>query len=177
MADRDFDGFYAANYGRFVVQLYAVTGSLPDAEDAVQEAFARASVHWDALARQLVLRADGLGVAAFGTGEAGAAAAPAGAGGARLLDGGDAVRHLPRPGQGRALGPAVRPAGSLSGTPRATVTGLAYGSRVRVSSGTPGNGYRFTVGQGAAGELSGSLSGGTPRATVTGLAAGAVCGE
>jgi RNA polymerase sigma-70 factor (ECF subfamily) len=46
MADRDFDEFYAANYGRFVVQLYAVTGSLPDAEDAVQEAFARASVHW-----------------------------------------------------------------------------------------------------------------------------------
>jgi RNA polymerase sigma-70 factor (ECF subfamily) len=46
MADRDFDEFYAGNYGRFVVQLYAVTGSLPDAEDAVQEAFARASVHW-----------------------------------------------------------------------------------------------------------------------------------
>ena len=46
MADRDFDEFYAANYGRFVVQLYAVTGSLPDAEDAVQEAFARASLHW-----------------------------------------------------------------------------------------------------------------------------------
>jgi hypothetical protein len=60
-----------------------------------------------------------------------------------------------------------------------TVTELraAYGSRVRVSSGTPGNGHRFTVRQGAAGELSGSLSGGTPRATVTGLAAGAVCGE
>jgi RNA polymerase sigma-70 factor, ECF subfamily len=46
MAERDFDEFYAGNYGRFVVQLYAVTGSLPDAEDAVQEAFARASVHW-----------------------------------------------------------------------------------------------------------------------------------
>src|SRR6266545_2237928 len=46
MADHDFDDFYASNYGRFVVQLYAVTGSLPDAEDAVQEAFARASVHW-----------------------------------------------------------------------------------------------------------------------------------
>jgi len=46
MADHDFDEFYASNYGRFVVQLYAVTGSLPDAEDAVQEAFARASVHW-----------------------------------------------------------------------------------------------------------------------------------
>jgi RNA polymerase sigma-70 factor, ECF subfamily len=46
MADRDFDDFYTSQYGRLVVQLYAVTGSLPDAEDAVQEAFARASVHW-----------------------------------------------------------------------------------------------------------------------------------
>jgi RNA polymerase sigma-70 factor (ECF subfamily) len=46
MADRDFDDCYASNYGRLVVQLYAVTGSLPDAEDAVQEAFARASVRW-----------------------------------------------------------------------------------------------------------------------------------
>jgi hypothetical protein len=53
----------------------------------------------------------------------------------------------------------------------------AYGSRVRISSGTPGNTYRFRIGQGAAGELSGSLSGGTPAATVTGLDAGAVCGE
>jgi RNA polymerase sigma-70 factor, ECF subfamily len=46
MADRDFDDFYTSHYGRLVVQLYAVTGSLPDAEDAAQEAFARASVHW-----------------------------------------------------------------------------------------------------------------------------------
>jgi RNA polymerase sigma-70 factor (ECF subfamily) len=46
MSDRDFEDFYASNYGRLVVQLYAVTGNLPDAEDAVQEAFARASVHW-----------------------------------------------------------------------------------------------------------------------------------
>lgn len=46
MPDRDFDDFYASNYGRLVVQLDAVTGNLPDAEDAVQEAFARASVHW-----------------------------------------------------------------------------------------------------------------------------------
>jgi hypothetical protein len=53
----------------------------------------------------------------------------------------------------------------------------AYGSRVRISSGPPGNIYRFRIGQGAAGELSGSLSGGTPGATVTGLDAGAVCGE
>jgi hypothetical protein len=53
----------------------------------------------------------------------------------------------------------------------------AYGSRVRITFGTPGNTHRFRVSQGAAGELSGSLSGGTPGATVTGLDAGAVCGE
>ena len=46
MAERQFDEFYAGNYGHSVVQLYAVTGSLAEAEDAVQEAFARASVHW-----------------------------------------------------------------------------------------------------------------------------------
>jgi RNA polymerase sigma-70 factor, ECF subfamily len=46
LAERHFDEFYASNYGRLVVQLYAVTGSLADAEDAVQEAFARASVRW-----------------------------------------------------------------------------------------------------------------------------------
>jgi RNA polymerase sigma-70 factor, ECF subfamily len=45
MAEREFEEFYAGNYGRFVVQVYAVTGSLAEAEDAVQEAFARASVH------------------------------------------------------------------------------------------------------------------------------------
>ena len=46
MAQRDFDELYLANYGRLVAQLYAVTGSLAEAEDAVQEAFARASVRW-----------------------------------------------------------------------------------------------------------------------------------
>jgi RNA polymerase sigma-70 factor, ECF subfamily len=46
MAERDFDEFYASNYGPLVVQMYAVTGNLADAEDAVQEAFARASVRW-----------------------------------------------------------------------------------------------------------------------------------
>ena len=49
MAEREFEEFeefYAGNYGRFVVQVYAVTGSLAEAEDAVQEAFARASVRW-----------------------------------------------------------------------------------------------------------------------------------
>jgi RNA polymerase sigma-70 factor (ECF subfamily) len=42
----DFDAFYAATYGRLVGQLYAVTGDLAEAEDAVQEAFARAVVRW-----------------------------------------------------------------------------------------------------------------------------------
>ena len=46
MAERGFDEFYASNYGRFVVQVFAITGNLADAEDAVQEAFARASARW-----------------------------------------------------------------------------------------------------------------------------------
>jgi RNA polymerase sigma-70 factor (ECF subfamily) len=46
MAERGFEEFYASSYGRLVVQVLAVTGNLADAEDAVQEAFARASVRW-----------------------------------------------------------------------------------------------------------------------------------
>ena len=46
MAKRDFDELYASNYGRLVVQVFAITGNLADAEDAVQEAFARASARW-----------------------------------------------------------------------------------------------------------------------------------
>jgi len=42
----DFEDFYQANYPRLVGQLTVVTGSLEDAEDAVQEAFARASTRW-----------------------------------------------------------------------------------------------------------------------------------
>jgi DNA-directed RNA polymerase specialized sigma24 family protein len=40
----DFERFYSASYGRLVGQLFAVLGDLGEAEDAVQEAFARASV-------------------------------------------------------------------------------------------------------------------------------------
>ena len=42
----EFDAFYAACYQRLVGQLAAITGDLGDAEDAVQEAFVRASRHW-----------------------------------------------------------------------------------------------------------------------------------
>jgi RNA polymerase sigma-70 factor, ECF subfamily len=45
----DFEAFYAGSFSRLVVQLLAVTGNLQDAEDAVQEAFARASVRWGRL--------------------------------------------------------------------------------------------------------------------------------
>ena len=38
----DVDELYAASYRRLVVQLYAVSGDLADAEDAVQEAFVTA---------------------------------------------------------------------------------------------------------------------------------------
>lgn len=48
-AERDFAAFYEANYERLVVQLFAVTGNLQDAEDVVQEAFARACVRWQRL--------------------------------------------------------------------------------------------------------------------------------
>jgi RNA polymerase sigma-70 factor, ECF subfamily len=44
--DDDFGAFYQASYHRLVGQLTAMTGSREDAEDAVQEAFARASTRW-----------------------------------------------------------------------------------------------------------------------------------
>jgi RNA polymerase sigma-70 factor, ECF subfamily len=48
-ADDGFDAYFLHNYGRLVAELYSVVGSLADAEDAVQEAFARASVRWQRL--------------------------------------------------------------------------------------------------------------------------------
>jgi RNA polymerase sigma-70 factor (ECF subfamily) len=47
--DRDFAAFYEASYERLVVQLFAVTANLQDAQDVVQEAFARAFVRWQRL--------------------------------------------------------------------------------------------------------------------------------
>jgi RNA polymerase sigma-70 factor (ECF subfamily) len=44
--DDDFERFYAATAGRLVGQVYAITGNLQEAEDAVQEAFVRASLRW-----------------------------------------------------------------------------------------------------------------------------------
>lgn len=40
-----FDQFYEACYRRLVGQVAVITGNLSDAEDAVQEAFVRASRH------------------------------------------------------------------------------------------------------------------------------------
>lgn len=42
MNEQEFDEFYAASVGRLVGQLYAMTGDLAEAQDVVQEAFARA---------------------------------------------------------------------------------------------------------------------------------------
>lgn len=42
-----FDEFYAASFRRLVGQVYAMTGSLAESEDAVQEAYARAWERWN----------------------------------------------------------------------------------------------------------------------------------
>ena len=47
MADTEgFEEFYLATVGRLVGQLFPVTGDLHEAEEVVQEAFARASTRW-----------------------------------------------------------------------------------------------------------------------------------
>ena len=43
----DFDAVYRASYARLVGQLYVVTTSRTEAEEAVQEAFARLWARWD----------------------------------------------------------------------------------------------------------------------------------
>jgi RNA polymerase sigma-70 factor (ECF subfamily) len=43
----DFDEFYDASFRRVVGQVYAMVGSLSEAEDSVQEAFARAWQNWN----------------------------------------------------------------------------------------------------------------------------------
>lgn len=46
----DFEEFYQAAYAPLVGQLLAVTGSVEQAEDVVQEAFARAMARWSQIA-------------------------------------------------------------------------------------------------------------------------------
>lgn len=45
--ESDFDEFFAAAFQRVVGQVYAMTGNLAEAEDSVQDAFARAWQRWD----------------------------------------------------------------------------------------------------------------------------------
>lgn len=48
-AGEGFDEFYGAAFDRLVGQLFLVTGDLHEAEDVVQEAFARASTRWSTI--------------------------------------------------------------------------------------------------------------------------------
>ncbi|MGW4103670.1 SigE family RNA polymerase sigma factor [Streptomyces sp. NPDC004976] len=48
-ARRNFERFYAESVKRLVTVVYAVTGDLGEAEDAVQEAYARAWPRWEQL--------------------------------------------------------------------------------------------------------------------------------
>jgi RNA polymerase sigma-70 factor (ECF subfamily) len=48
-SEDDFDAFYTATSGRMVGQLFAMLGDLAEAEDAVQEAYARAWRRWPTL--------------------------------------------------------------------------------------------------------------------------------
>jgi RNA polymerase sigma-70 factor, ECF subfamily len=46
MPDNEFAAFYAGSYHRLLGQLFAVTGDLAEAENVLQEAYARAFVRW-----------------------------------------------------------------------------------------------------------------------------------
>ncbi|WP_326704038.1 SigE family RNA polymerase sigma factor [Streptomyces cyaneofuscatus] len=50
--EAEFDAFYTATARRLVATVYAMTGDLAEAEDAVQEAYARAWQRWDRLTRE-----------------------------------------------------------------------------------------------------------------------------
>ncbi|MEV7427235.1 MULTISPECIES: SigE family RNA polymerase sigma factor [unclassified Streptomyces] len=51
-ASEEFDAFYAATAKRLVAAVYAATGDLAEAEDAVQEAYVRAWQRWSRLTRE-----------------------------------------------------------------------------------------------------------------------------
>jgi RNA polymerase sigma-70 factor, ECF subfamily len=46
MGDDSFARFYTASYQRLLGQLFAVTGDLAEAENLLQEAYARAFARW-----------------------------------------------------------------------------------------------------------------------------------
>jgi RNA polymerase sigma-70 factor, ECF subfamily len=48
--DDGFEGFYTASYRRLLKQVVLVTGELAEAEDVLQEAYARAALRWRRLA-------------------------------------------------------------------------------------------------------------------------------
>ncbi|MFD3451844.1 SigE family RNA polymerase sigma factor [Streptomyces sp. NPDC058691] len=50
--EEEFDAFYATTAKGLVATVYAMTGDLAEAEDAVQEAYARAWQRWDRLTRE-----------------------------------------------------------------------------------------------------------------------------
>ena len=51
--DIEFDAFYTATHRRIVSHVYAMTGSLHEAEDCVQEAYARAWQQWNKLTTEV----------------------------------------------------------------------------------------------------------------------------
>jgi RNA polymerase sigma-70 factor (ECF subfamily) len=51
-SDQDFDAFYGSTRRKVIMHVYAMTGNLAEAEDCVQEAFARAWQQWANLTRQ-----------------------------------------------------------------------------------------------------------------------------
>lgn len=51
-SDLDFDAFYGATHRRIVGHVYAMSGNMHEAEDCVQEAYARAWQHWPKLSAE-----------------------------------------------------------------------------------------------------------------------------